>query len=114
MARKGGKGSRARAKLRRKKERRARKEARQAQYQRWSDQGINQKSKRQVKKAGRKGPRKRGHPLGKCGNPACQHCYGVNFEPFLKNGEPHNMPHWMYLEYERRRQGLETLAKAEL
>ncbi len=94
--RRGGKDSRAKSKLRRKKERTARKASRQAQYERWRDLGINTKSKRQVKK-GRKGPRMRRHAIGNCGNPGCIRCFGVGFGPFLdKLGAPFNMPHWMW------------------
>ncbi len=46
MGKRGGKGSRARSKERRARERRARKASMNAQYQRWAEQGVNQKSKR--------------------------------------------------------------------
>lgn len=46
MGKKGGKGSRARSKLRRKAARRSMKAAMQRQYEAWRDAGINSKSKR--------------------------------------------------------------------
>ncbi len=92
------KKSRAKAKERRKKEKAARKKTNQEKYQKWRDLGINTKSKRSFK-GKRKGPRARNHPHGECGNPACQHCYGLSFKAFLRKGEPHNMPHWMWLKW---------------
>jgi hypothetical protein len=54
MAKKGGKGSRARSKERRAREKRSRKDAQRAQYQRWADEGRNQKHGRAHKKAKKK------------------------------------------------------------
>lgn len=62
MARKGGKGSRARTKARRKAERRAKKDAMRAQYEKWAGTEANKKKKGQ-RRAGTKhllNPRKGG------------------------------------------------------
>lgn len=54
MASRGGAGSRARSKDRRKKERKARKESMNAQYRQWAAEGVNSRSKRYVRKGVRR------------------------------------------------------------
>jgi hypothetical protein len=39
------------------------------------------------------------HKDGKCGNPACQKCYRINFYSFIKKGKTVGMPHWIWLRY---------------
>lgn len=92
-----------RAKEKRKKEKRARKEATRTLYESYKRQGINTKSKRSKSKNKKSKSatttRKKNHAGGRCGNPGCIKCYGINFNPFLVNGKPQGMPHWMYQKW---------------
>lgn len=97
----GGKASRARTKARRQRERRAKKKNMQEMYQKWRDQGINQKSKRYIKGKNQLVKTKR-HRISNCGNHACQKCNSISFAPFLKDGKPYRMPHWMFQKWMKR------------
>lgn len=96
------KKSRTKAKDKRNKEKAARKAAMRARYERWRDEGKNNKSFRARKAAAaRKGMRSRTHPHGMCGNPGCEKCYGIHFKGFLVKGEPRNMPQRMWLKWQK-------------
>ena len=87
------------------KEKRNRKAVMQAQYQKFKEQGKNTKSKRSKRKASKakSGITNINHPNGRCGNPGCIKCFGINFNPFLYKGKPLGMPCWMYLKWEGQR-----------
>lgn len=72
MAKRGGKGSRARSKERRAAEKRKRKAMMKQQYAAWRDEGINQKRGRSGTK--KKVTIRRRHPDGNCGNIGCALC----------------------------------------
>jgi hypothetical protein len=99
MAGKQGKGARAKAKLRRLKEKRAKKQSMQTIYQKWRDDGVNQKSKRARKNARKNLARNISHPDGPCGNPGCVRCHGIHFRPYLQDGVPVRMPQWMFIKW---------------
>lgn len=91
------KKSKSKAKEKRRKEKRARKQAMQAKYQAFRDAGKNSKSKRFVlRNKKKKTARLQDHPLGKCGNPGCNKCFGIRYSNFLVKGKPFRMPYWMY------------------
>lgn len=96
-----GKNAKTQNKNKRDKEKRARKAARQAQYQKWAEQGQNTKSKRFVQKQKSKKCSTVSHPSGRCGNTGCKQCFGVNFNRFLSKGEPKNMPQWMWKKWQK-------------
>jgi len=84
-------------------QKRARKAAMQAQYQKYAEMGKNQKSKRNRSKNARKGITTVSHPYGKCGNPGCTKCFGINFNPFLEGKVPVGMPPRMYSKWKEQR-----------
>lgn len=73
------------------------KEQKRLLYASYAQRGANCKSKRY-----RQSTRKKklvanfSHPDGECGNPGCEECFGINFHPFLLNGQPCNMSQRMY------------------
>jgi hypothetical protein len=97
-----GKKSLTKSKEERRKKKRARKEAMYARFQEYIRKGQNSKSKRFVRKEQKgKSVSLISHPLGKCGNVGCKRCFGINFNPFLEDGKPVNMPRWMYIAWEK-------------
>lgn len=99
----GGKASRNRTKVRRKKERRARKDSMNAQYAAWREAGVNTKSHRAKKnQVKRKVVKNFDHPDGACTNPACHKCHDLwAFNSFMLRGKPHNMRPRMYQAWQK-------------
>lgn len=77
---------------------RAAKQSQQALYESYKRAGRNLKSKRFVK-GQRRLVKDHDHPHGECGNPGCTKCQGMSFRPYLKQGEPYNMPHKVYVKW---------------
>lgn len=70
--------SKLRAREQRRKEKRQRKAAEQAKYEAWKQAGINNKSRRSLKKRVKAtSSTKHTHPDGFCGNPGCKLCFPV-------------------------------------
>ena len=86
---------------RRRREKFARKQAKKALYESYAKAGANSKSKRNKQKSKKNLVSGVDHPDGECGNPGCKKCYGVNFAPFIKNGQPHQMPQWMWQRWKK-------------
>ena len=91
---------RTKAKIKRMARKRAQKEQKRALYASYARLGSNNKSKRN-----RQSTKKKklignfDHPNGKCGNPGCEKCFGINFHAFLVDGKPNNMPPRMYFKW---------------
>jgi hypothetical protein len=78
----------------------ARKRAKREEYLKYAKEGKSKSSKRFVSKK-RRFAKNISHKDGKCGNPACVKCSGINFHNFIKkNGVVKNMPNWMWLRYD--------------
>jgi len=76
------------------------KEARRALYRRFADEGRNQKSKRNSLKTKRvQTIAGLDHPDGACGNIACTKCFERSYKGFLRDGQPHNMPHKVWVHW---------------
>lgn len=80
----------------RKNEKAKRKAAKRAQYETFKATGQNQKSKRVRLRVQRRSVVVRAKHPHYCGNHACHVCFPIDFKPFLRDGEPHQMPQWMY------------------
>lgn len=40
------------------------------------------------------------HPNGRCGNPACEKCFGIRFSKlFFRDGKPFGMSQKMYIKW---------------
>ena len=76
----------------------ARKRRKRELYFKYGEEGKSKSSKRFISKK-RKFAKNTSHKDGKCGNPACRKCFGINFHNFIKNGIAKNMPNWMWSEY---------------
>lgn len=97
------KASKKRSAEKRRQQKQQKKQAKKALYESFRKQGINSKSKRYQKRSARRLISGVSHPDGaKCGNPGCKKCYDVFFDPFLRQGKPYRMPHWMYLRWSAR------------
>ena len=98
------KKSKTKAKEKRLKDKAQRKATQRALYESYMKQGKNTKSKR-ARKNSKATKSKRvtteSHPDGQCGNPGCTKCFGVYFKAFLVRRQPHNMPQWMWLLWEK-------------
>jgi len=76
---------------------RAAKAAQKARYQKYAELGQNTKSKRSRTRV-KKTANMTSHPDGRCGNPACEKCFGVRFGGWLDKtkrkllpGHPHRL-----------------------
>ena len=95
-----GRAKRKAAADKRKAKRKAEKDARKALYASYRDSGRNSKRDRRKKKKVKKSAHNMiSHPDGKCGNVGCRKCFPVNYNRFMRNGRPHGMPQWMYIEW---------------
>lgn len=72
-ARKGGKGSRQRSKIRRKLEKQKRRAVRKAEWERITGTDANKK-KHHGRKMVKFNPQKHVHKVANCGNPGCKRC----------------------------------------
>jgi hypothetical protein len=99
MALRGGKGSRARAKLRRKDLKMAAKARKRDLYAQYGEEGRTKSSTRF--KRSKKKPLKTGHGNYNCGNPGCHKCFPrLIFKGFLDMfGNPKGMPNWMWNQF---------------
>jgi hypothetical protein len=90
----------AKSKVKRLKAKRSKRQVQQALYEGYRDKGINTKSKRACANARKTGVTLRSHPVGTCGNDACDRCNcGARDrfpKKFFKDGLPHLMPQWMF------------------
>lgn len=80
---------------------RAKKAAQKARYQKYAELGQNTKSKRN-RRGGAKTAKMIDHPNGRCGNPACEKCFGVRFGGWLnkaKNKLLPGHPHRLWLKW---------------
>lgn len=86
------KKTKAAGKKKRLEERRKAKAARYAKHK----ERVNKSRVRRKAKA----PSVISHPNGRCGNPACEKCFGITFSRlFFRNGKPHGMPQKMYMKW---------------
>ena len=96
-----GRVAKSKGKLKRKMMKAARKAAMKAQYKAYAESGKNDKSVRQKRKGTERKAKLRLHPTGPCGNVGCEKCFGIDFKPYLKDGEAHGMPHRIWLKWEQ-------------
>lgn len=79
---------------------RALKQQKAALYESYKRAGKNKLSKR-FRRNQKKLVKDHDHPQGVCGNPGCEKCHGVSFRPYLKKGKPCDMPHRLYLKWQK-------------
>lgn len=80
---------------------RQKKQAQKDRYKKYAELGQNTKSKR-ARRKGQKTARMTSHPDGRCGNPACEKCFGVRFGGWLneaKNALLPGHPHRLWLRW---------------